>query len=188
MVQVLYCIIAMMLLAVSMLNVNVKIHGNQGRMMANELSLGMTSVGAEVLNELAKYPYDPVALPITASPVLGNPNALRDANTFGLDPDGDPVACDPDASFSACQYLIDFHGKTFTRTQTRTFQGTTHTVTYNATVNIEYVTNTAPHTPTTSKTFARRAVVTVSTPSLYLSDPTDLLKVSMSRVYTYPNL
>ena len=58
MVQVLYSIAAIMLLGITVLNINVKIHGTEERMMLSELSLEMTSIGAEILNEIGRLEYD----------------------------------------------------------------------------------------------------------------------------------
>lgn len=183
MVQVLYSIAAIMLLGVTVLNINIKAHGAQDRMMFSELALEMTSVGAELLNEIGKYSYDPAALRSVYGYTLQDRDALRPEGNFGA---GSP--CAPDDDFSSCLVINDFHGKTATRPITRTRNGVAYTVEYDITdIRVRYVDETPPHASSDGeKTFAKEATVTISTPALVGGDGNPV-EITMSRVYLYPN-
>jgi len=186
MAQAIYSVAAIFVLAIAFLNVNKKLHASQEQMMFSELALEMTSVGAEMLNEIGKYSYDPAALLSVTGTTLNDRTVLRDEATFGT---GSP-ACDPnpDSQFNGCIVINDFHGKSATRPVTRTHDGNTYTVDYDiSNITIRYVDESPPHAPTGgNKTFAKEAVVTISTPAL-LDGNGDPLQITMSRVYLYPN-
>lgn len=180
MVQIIYTVAAIMLLGFTILNINVKIHGNQDRMVFNELALEMTSVGAEVLNEIGKHDFDPG----TISNLIVHPDSLSETAAFGSG------TCDPDNSFNNCFTINDFHAKAASRSLTRVHGGTTHTIDYDVTdIQVQYVSETPPHDPVTAgtKTFAKEVTVTISTPVL-LDMNGDPVELEMSRVYMYPNI
>lgn len=181
MVQILYSIAAILLLGMSVLNINVKIHGTQERLMFNELALGMTSVGAEMLNEIGKHDFDPG----TISGMMVSTDSLSYSSAFGSG------SCNPDANFDSCFTVSDFHGKAASRTITRVHSGTPYTVTYEVTdIDVQYVSETAPHTPVanaTDRTFAKEVTLTISTPVL-VDGNGDPFEVTMSRVFMYPNI
>ena len=198
MVQILYSIAAIFLLGITVLNINVKIHGSQERMMFNELALEMTSVGAEMLNEVGKYSYDPSALAAGYGSTIFDRDALRAASTFGQPFDASSPVCDPNPAtkFSGCYVINDFDGKSTTRSITRSKNGTPYTVDYNITdIEIKYVEETPPHRPCTDlaatcpasgKTFAKSVTVTISTPVL-IDGAGNPVEIEMARVYQYPN-
>lgn len=180
MVQVLYSIAAIMLLGITVLNINTKIHGTQDRLMFNELALDMTSVGAEVLNEIGKHPFDPGTISEFVVP--------RDS--LSNDADWGSSGCDPDNSYQSCFTVSDFHQKTAERTRSRVQSGTPVDITYNVTeIEVKYVSETPPHTPVTSgtRTFAKEVTLKVSTPVLVNADG-EPFEITMSRVYMYPNI
>jgi hypothetical protein len=194
MAQTLYSVTALLLLGISFFNVNQKVHGNQERLMFSELALEMTSVGAEMLNEIGKYSYDPAAISTVSGTTLNDRAALRGASTFGT---GVPAcAPDPASQFSGCVVINDFHGKTTRRSITRAYGGATHTIDYDVTdIRIRYVEEAPPHRPCSAtgascpasgKTFAKEATVTVSTPAL-VNGAGAPIAIRMSRVYLYPN-
>ena len=152
-------------------------------MLFNELALEMTSVGSEMLNEIGKYSYDPIALVTINGVTMDNRDALRPAASFGTDAECDPT---PASQFAGCIVINDFHNTTTTRSITRTHNGNTYTVDYNLSVEIRYVEEAAPFAPSANKTFAKEALVTVSTPVL-VDGAGDPIEVVMSRVYLYPN-
>jgi hypothetical protein len=182
MVQLIYSICAIMLLGSAFLNVNLKVHGAEERMMFSELALGVTSVGTELLNEIGKAEFDPG----TISGLLVVTDSLRFADTFG------GGSCDPDLDYLSCFTINDFHGKTATRRLLRVHAGATHEVVYDVTdITVEYVSETPPHVPPASppsgyRTFAKRVTLTISSPTLLGSD-NQPLAFGMSRVYMYPN-
>lgn len=177
--QMIYSVAAIFLLGISFLNVNRKVHGTQERMMFSELALEMTSVGAELLDEIGKYPFDNG----TISGLTTTTDSL--STTFG------GGTCNPDdPDFGGCSTISDFHGKTATRSETRVHGGTTYTVPYNVTaISVAYVGEASPHAPSPSnaRTFAKEVTLTVSTPAL-LDGNGDPIEIEMSRVYMYPDL
>jgi hypothetical protein len=185
MVQIIYTIAAVMILSVLVVNVNVSIHGNQERMMFNELALEVTSVGAEMLNEIGKYSYDPVALASVYGFTLEDRNALRDASMFGVGSLCDP---NPASGFFGCIVINDFHGKTATRSVTRRKDGVDYTVDYDITdIRIRYVAEAPPHAYTdNSKSFAKEATITIAIPAL-VDGSGNPIEFTMSRVFQYPN-
>lgn len=184
MIQTVYALLAIMLIGLVTLSFSRGIHSNEQEMMLNELASEMTSVGSEILNEVGRYPYDPVALVVTTDHVLNTRGALRLESTFGTG-----STCNPNTQYSGCLFINDFHGKTATRVRQRIYNGVTHDITYTVeSIVVRYVSESTPHTPTGTKTFAKEVVVTVSCPLVYLGSPDTPLKVQMSRVYTYPNI
>jgi len=184
MAQMIYAICALMIVMLLALMATRVTHGESQKMMLGEISSAVTGVGAELLDEIARYPYDPVALSSTTAGTLNNRNALREASTFGT---GSP--CNPNTNFSGCLFINDFHGKTATRVRPRLYRGTTSNVTYNVSaIQVRYVAEAPPHAPVTgtTKTFAKEVAVTVSSPELVVGGAP--LQVTMRRIYTYPNL
>lgn len=180
MVQILYSIAAIVLLGVTVLNINIKIHGTEGRMMFSELALETTSVGSEILNEIGKAEYDPNTI---FGEVITRNGLSPEDGTWGSG------TCNPDARFGGCFVINDFHGKTASRTLTRVHRGTTYTVTYNVTdIAVHYVTEAPPYgaSPGAAQTYAKEVTLNISSPALLDTDGTPLL-IPMSRVYTYPN-
>lgn len=179
-----YSVAAILLLGVAFLNVNQKIHGTDERIMFSELTVEMTGVGAEILDEIGKELFDPVTssgLTIPTSDLSTTPYST--AST-----------CDPnDPNYSGCSTIGDFHGKTATRNRTRTHSvngaTTTYTVPYNVTdIAVDYVSEASPHTSTGgAKSFAKEVTLTVSTPAL-VNGNGDPFEIQMSRVYMYPDL
>ena len=177
MVQVIYTITAILILGFTVLSLNLQIHGTQQRMMFSELAQEMTSVGAEVLNEISKHDYDPNTI---FGEVLAR-NALSPEGSWGSG------SCNPDNRFAGCFVINDFHGKTATRTITRTHDGTAYTVDYNVSdLEVHYVTEAAPHTASGTQTYAKEVTLNVSTPAL-VDAAGDPIEIPMSRVYTYPS-
>lgn len=178
MVQVLYSIAAIMLLGITVLNINTKIHGTQDRLMFNELALQMTSVGAEMLNEIGKNDFDPSTI---FGEVLPRNQLSPDDGTWGSG------TCNPDNNFSGCFVINDFHGKTAERTLTRVQGGVSVDITYNVTdITVEYVAETSPYAPSGTQTYAKKVTLNVSTPVLVDADGAPF-EVPMSRIYMYPN-
>lgn len=187
MAQTIYSVTALLLLGISFFGVNQRVFGTHERLRFSELALEMTSVGAEMLNEIGKYSYDPAALLSVSGTALDDRAALRDAGTFGA---GVP-ACDPnpDSQFNGCVVIHDFHGKSAQRSVSRAYGGATHTVRYDITdIRVRYVAETPPHLPVAAgtKTFAKEVTVTVSTP-LLVNGAGAPIAIAMSRVYLYPN-
>ena len=109
--QMIYSVAAILLLGVAFLNINQKVHGTDERMMFSELTLEMTGVGAEILDEIGKRPFD-------ANTVGG---LLIPATALGASASVSPSACDPDDSnYAGCDTIGHFPGKTATRNRTRT--------------------------------------------------------------------
>ena len=176
MAQILYTLVAIMLLGVTVLNINVKIHDTQDDMMFSELTLQMTSVGAELLNEIGMKEFDPGTISEYAVPR----ESLSPEASFGNAP------CDPDNNFADCDTVSDFHGKTATRTLTRVHNGVTYAVTYNVSnITVIYVSEASPYTPSADPTFAKEVTLTVSTPTL-VDGNGNPIEMTMARVYTYP--
>lgn len=179
MVQILYTLTAIFILGITVLTLNVKIHGTQERIMFSELSLEMTEVGAEILNEIGKHDYDPNTI---FGEVLPRSSLSPEGSWGG-------GFCNPNARFSGCFVINDFNGKTAERTVTRTHKGTSYDVVYNVTdIAVHYVTEDAPHTPSPGKaqTYAKEVTLKVSTPALV--DGTGApIEIPMARVYTYPS-
>ena len=176
MVQILYTIIAIFVLGITVLTLNVKIHGTQDRMMFSELSIEMTSVGAELLNEIGKHDYDPNTIFGEVLPRA----ALSPEGTWGSG------SCNPDAKFQGCFVINDFHGKTAERTVMRTHKGTDYDVVYNVTdLEVHYVTEASPYTASGTQTYAKEVSLNISTPALVDGTGTPIT-IPMSRVYTYP--
>jgi hypothetical protein len=192
MIQTFYALIAMMVLAIISLTVNTKLHGGEQRLMVSELANVMTGVGSDFLDVVSSRPYDPVALMTTTVAVISNPNFLLPSSTFGLDPNGNPVGCDPDLDYFACMFVSDFHGSTATRTVTRTFQGQAYTATYTIdNVTVRYVDSEPPHAPLTDpnlRSFAKEVRITVSNPDVRSPATGAPIELGMSRIITYPNL
>ena len=185
MVQILYSIAAIMLLGITVLNINVKIHGTEERMMLSELSLEMTSIGAEILNEAARMEYDQGA---TFGLVL-DVDSLETTTAWGTG------SCDPDASFSGCFTINNLQGKTATRSLSRVYEGTTYDVTYDVSpIQVCYAAVAPPHAcagesggpPAGARTYAKKVSFNVSTPVLVDANG-DPYEIPMSRVYMYPS-
>ena len=177
MVQILYTVTAIFVLGITVLTLNVRIHGTQQRMMFSELAQEMTSVGAELLNEIGKAEYDPNTIFGEVLPRA----ALSAEGTWGSG------SCDPDNRFASCFVINDFHGKTATRSITRTHDGAPVTVEYNVSdLEVHYVTESAPHTASATQTYAKEVTLNISTPALVDANG-DPIEIPMSRVYTYPN-
>ena len=177
MVQILYTVTAIFVLGITVLTLNVKIHGSQERMMFSELAQEMTSVGAELLNEIGKADYDP-------NTIFGE---VLPRASLSVESGWGSGLCAPDNKFSGCFVINDFHGKTATRSITRTHKNTTYTVDYNVTdLEVHYVTEAAPHTASPTQTYAKEVTLNISTPAL-VDASGDPIEIPMSRVYTYPN-
>ena len=149
-------------------------------MMFSELTVEMTGVGAEILDEIGKQLFDPV----TSSGLLVPKSALSTS------PYPAASTCDPDdPDYSGCSTIGDFHGKTATRTRTRIHKGTTYSVPYDVTdIVVDYVSETPPHTSTGgARSFAKEVTLNVSTPAL-VDGNGDPFEIEMSRVYMYPDL
>lgn len=179
MAQLIYSITAIFVLGIAFLNVNQKVLGSQDRMMFSEIALEMTSIGTELLDEIGKYPFDTG----TTSGLAVAPTDLSDGTAWGTG------ACDPDhPDFEGCVTISDFHTKTASRTETRVYKGVTTSVPYTIpSISVAYVSETAPHDPSASATFAKEVTIVVETPALidYNGDP---VSIEMSRVYMYPDL
>jgi len=177
MAQLIYTIAAIFILGTVVLTFNVKIHGTQERMAFNELTLAMTGVGAELLNEIGKAEYDP-------NTIFGE---VLPRNQLSVEGGWGSGSCNPDANFSGCFVINDFHGKTASRTVTRVYQGTTYTVTYDVTdIEVHYVTEAPPYTPSNTQTYAKEVTLNVSTPAL-VDGAGAPIEIPMSRIYMYPN-
>lgn len=177
--QLIYSIAAIFVLGIAFLNVNQKVHGTEDRMMFSEITLEMTSVGAEILDEMGKRPFD-------ANTVSG---LIIPASALGPTASVTPSLCDPnDSDYANCDTIGHFHGKTATRNRTRTHSGTAYTVPYNVTsIAVQYVSETAPHTVSGTPTFAKEATIRIETPVL-VDASGNPFGFEMRRVYTYPDL
>lgn len=177
--QMIYSVAAILLLGVSFFHVNQKVHGTDNRLLFSELTTEMTSVGAEILDEMGKRPFDANTVSGLMIPVADLSASPRPAVS----------TCDPDdPDYQGCATIGHFHGKTATRNRPRVHSGTTYNVPYNVTsIEVEYVTEAPPHTVTTSRTFAKEATIRVSTPAL-VDGSGDPYEIEMKRVYMYPDL
>ena len=177
MAQIIYTIAAIFILGLVVLTLNVQIHGTQERMAFNELALEMTSVGAEMLNEIGKMEYDPNTI---FGEVLPR-TALSPEGAWGSG------SCNPNTNYSGCFTINDFHGKTAVRTLNRAYQGANQTVTYNVTdIEVHYVGESAPYAASGTQTYAKEVTLNISTPVL-VDGAGNPIEIPMSRVYMYPN-
>ena len=182
--QMIYSVAAILLLGVAFLNINRKVHGTDERLTFSELTVEMTGVGAEILDEIGKHPFDDVVAASNIVVARGDLSATAGDAASVCDPD------DPD--YAGCLTIGDFDGKTATRNRTRTHSlngtPTTYTVAYSVTsIDVEYVSEAPPHAVTAAPTFAKEVTIHVETPALLLSDGTNF-GFDMRRIYTYPDL
>lgn len=177
--QMIYSVAAILLLGVAFFNINHKVHGTEERMMFSEITMEMTGVGAEILDEIGKRPFD-------ANTVGG---LIIPASALGGTAHVNPSNCDPnDSNYSGCDTIGHFDGKTATRTRSRTHNGTAYAIPYTvSSIDIQYVSETPPHTVSGVPTFAKEATIRVETPAL-LDANGNAFGFEMRRVYTYPDL
>ena len=178
--QMIYSVAAILLLGVAFLNINLKVHGSEERMMFSEQTVEMTGVGAEILDEIGKHAFDPV---VAASSVVIAPSDL--SSTAG----NAASTCDPnDANYAGCTTIGDFDGKTATRTRTRTHGNATYTIPFNVTsIAVEYVDEAPPHAASLTPTFAKEVTIRIETPVLLDANGAPF-GFEMKRIYTYPDL
>ena len=177
--QLIYSIAAIFVLGIAFLNINQKAHGTEERMMFSEIALETTGVGAEVLDEIGKRPFDAN----TVSGLVIPAAALSPTAHVAVS------VCDPDdPNYTGCDTIGHFHGKTATRNRTRTHDGTAFAVPYEVTaIDVQYVSETPPHTVSATPTFAKEVTIDVEAPAI-VDGNGDPFSFKMRRVYTYPDL
>jgi hypothetical protein len=176
MVQILYTIAAIMILAVVSLTINLRIHSTGERLMFNELTLEMTGVATELLDQIGRREFDAGTISGLMVPV----DSLTPATNFGTG------MCEPDQQYSGCFTISDFHNRTATRIRSRQHAGQLREIEYNVTdIQVLYVDQNPPHDESTTPTFAKEVTLTISTPAMETASG-GAIEVRISRIFMYP--
>ena len=168
MIQTLYGLIAIFIVAILMLTMNRSIHANETRMMENEVTAQVTPIATDIFDFIGNLPYDAD---------VSSKVRVDDATSFQ-----NPIAgsgfCDPADNFDDCIVMNDLHGKTIARE--------IHGLTYEIEVELEYLDNATPPAVSASPTFHKRARLTITSQDLTVSGTNLPLEVELTRRYHYP--
>jgi hypothetical protein len=176
MAQMIYMVAAIMILASVVLNVNIRMHSTEDRLMFGELAMDMTGVGNEMFEHIAAMEFDPGTISRMAVPT----DSLREEANFGSE------VCEPDNGYQGCFTVSDFHGRSATRAKQRQRNNVTYDVEYNISgIVVRYVDEDPPHAPANTQTFAKEVTLTISSP-LVADANGNPLEITMSRTYMYP--
>lgn len=188
MTQLVYCILAILILSVLTMTAQQGIAANLQTQTLTELETQLTGVGTEVLEHIGQTYYDEYTYTYRATregPYFcgrvrqDQPQTLADPGAF--------TACTGGATtsetFRNCPYIEGFDGlATATDTLQRTRSGFDYAV---SDISVQYV-DPATFAPAATETFAKEVSVTVENPYLYVgADPTNTFKLEVSRVFTY---
>lgn len=167
--QVIYSLLAIMLLGLFSLNMLRGIHFSQNDMVENEVATQLTSIGTDVLEFIGRTAFDenvdeskisPLSFPIVT-------NAGQLTTTFG--------GCTAlEIVNPTCDDLDDFDGLVVTRQAVD--------LPYTVTIAVRYV---DPNNPTQalSPSFAKEVRLTITSPLLTVNDTP--IPVTLTRVFTY---
>lgn len=183
--QLIYIVLAMLLVMLLMMNTQRGVNRTARDQTLNEVQTQLTGVATEVLERIGRTHFDRYAAsrydaanPETHKPYCGRiaegqeTAALTAPADFGTT----GVVC---GSFAACPYIEGFHGLDTTVTRG-------DFVFHIDSIRVEYVDPDHFASASASQTFAKRVSVTVENPFLYLGDdPANTFALTMSRVFTY---
>lgn len=171
MVQTLYGILAMSMLALLTLTLNNSIHSNDQEMMMNEISSHVTGMADELFDEISGLSYDSATL---SDQNLVTRDVLSDEETFGTE------NCEPENNFSGCWVMNDLHGATM--------EHTVGGITYHMEISLRYVDESDPTQDSSTPTFSKMAEIRISSPDLYIGSSSNPLTVVLDRLYNYPRV
>ena len=174
--QMIYSILALVLLMILSFNMQRGIKSTAQGQSINEVLTQLPGVGTEALEQIGRSYFDRHAFDQrNTKPYCGR---VADDETFNLSaPAGANFgAC---ADFATCSYIEGFHGLDTTITRGE-FDFAVHVDT------VQYVDPADFSVTPGTVTFAKRVQVTVENPYLYLGDdPTNTFSLTMDRVFTY---
>jgi hypothetical protein len=170
MIQTLYSLIAIMMLAVLTLTFNKALHSNDTRMILTEVSSQVTPVAMDILDYIGTLRYDASVEDIG----LVQPSNLQD-------PIQGSTLCDPNNGYQGCADVMnELHGKTITRT--------VHGLTYNILVEFEYLDPINPDQVSPDPSFHKRATLTITSPELMQANTNTPLEIKIKRRFSYPRV
>jgi|GEM_PF-3004225 len=171
MVQTLYGILAMSMLALLTLTLNNSIHSNDREMMMNEISSHVTGMADELFDHISGLSYDSATL---SDQNLVTRDVLSDEETFGTE------NCQPENNFSGCWVMNDLHGATIDHT--------VGGITYQMEVSLRYVEENDPTVDSSTPSFSKMVEIRISSPDLYIGSSSNPLTVVLDRLYNYPRV
>lgn len=172
MIQTLYGLLAMMMVALLTLTMNNAIHSNGSRMMMNEVSSQVTPIADEIFEQIGQYPYDSATL--SGQFITDPASMLADADAFGS------ASCDPNNRYEGCEKMHDLHGTT----ALREVDG----MPFEIDIEFEYVNDSDPTQASSIPTFSKKVTLTITSPYIYVGSSADPLQIALTRVYSYPRI
>jgi hypothetical protein len=170
MIQTLYAIVAIMMLAVLSLTFNRALHSNDTRMILTEVSAQVTPVAMDILDYIGTLRYDASVEDIGLVQPANLQNPIEGSEL-----------CDPNDGYKGCADVMnELHDKTITRV--------IHGLTYNIHVALEYLDAVNPDQVSLDPSFHKRATLTISSPELLMSNTNEPLEIVITRRFAYPRV
>ncbi len=164
--QTLYALLAMALVALLSLTVASSSRRSSQRMAVSEVSTQASGVAIDVIEQIARAPFD---VATDTSKVSVWPPV---SSAAGLTAEADFGGC---AYFNTCESVEEFDGVTFDYTRDG--------FTYGVSIVVRYVDEDNPNYQTGSQTFAKQVTVDIASPHLQIGAAPAVLR--MQRVITY---
>jgi hypothetical protein len=165
MVQTLYALTAIFLVAILSMTMNRTIHGSETRMVLHEVSAQVTPIAADLFDLIGSLPYDAATQSGVMVRQLSRLSPVIAPSTF----------CDAVLSPGSCLVMNDLHGQKVTRD----VKG----LTYEIAIALEYV----DPQPPANTSYKKKATVTITNPHITRANGTPLEMV-FTRMFVYPRV
>lgn len=172
MIQILYTLVAIALLAMIGLNLQRGAAHTAQQQTFNEVATQLTGVGIEVLEHIAR---DSVYFDRHAFDFRSVPPACGRIDSTQIALFADPAAFGGQ-TYTGSRFIEGFHGlkETIDRDGLE----------YEVGITVRYV-DEVTHVVSSTETFAKEVLLDITNPYLHLGDPDNPVTVRMSRVFTY---
>ena len=170
--QVLYAFIAMLLVALLSLTLQRGMHSTERRQIVNEISTQLVGVGIDAIEFVGRHPFDSevdtndAVVKAKGFPYVSDATELTASGSFG--------GC---ADYYACGDMDDYDGMTVSMN--------VDGLEYEVSIEVRYVQDSNPDNTSAVQTFSKEVRLEISSPYLYLSNPSNPLTVVVARVYSY---